>query len=333
MPVGILQFVPLFHYFGDVWGIHAEVTMFSLGAIYCTVMFYGVNHSRPVNVLEQGERETRKGSKKFGNGRWYIDEIVLAVLVHFIFYSLLVVFANPSTYQVYGLHQELGSLRGSVDEFDCAQTREVTYPYPFTPAAFPPFLRRDWFQNVTVSKRPYICPNLELFDEGYFDFHCKQAQNQTLHPGQRFYWICGTDWNNSGETSWIEYVVVIWLCSIVGMHALIQPLIYPRTLFEQFFIKREFPRYFKYDKPPQDEDQGFIHDYRINPTTGQEEFLIKYPASETRNKAISTCWMPRTEFEHNSPVGPRYRERGGLYGQLHDTYGKSTLDRARTFIG
>ena len=69
MPVGILQFVPIFHYFGDVWGVHAEVTMFTLGAMYCAVMFYGVNHSKPMNMLEIGEREEGKGCKKFGNGQ------------------------------------------------------------------------------------------------------------------------------------------------------------------------------------------------------------------------------------------------------------------------
>lgn len=327
MPTGILQFVPLFHYFRDVWHVHAEVTMFTLAGIYSAVMFYGINHSKPKNMLEIGEREERKGSKKFGKGRWYYDEIVLAVLIHYAFYMSLVLFANPQTYQVYGLHQEIGSHPGSGDEFDCAQTREVTYPYPFTPAAFPWFLQRDWFQNVTVSKRPYICPNLELFDEGYFDFHCEKARNQTLVPGQRFYWICGKDWTNNGETSWVEYVTVILLCSVVGIHALIQPLVYPRTLFEQFFVKREFPRYFKYDKPTTDDERTQIVDYRVNAKTGREELLVE------REDQKKPRWIERTKYEQESVLGPRYGERGGLYGQLHDTYGKSTLDRARTFIG
>jgi hypothetical protein len=326
MPVGIMQFVPIFHYFGDVWNVHAEVTMFTLGGIYATVMFYGVNHAKPINLLEQGEREERKGSKKFGQGRWYYDEIVLAVLIHYIFYALLVAFANPKDYQVYGLHQEMGSLPGSGDEFDCSQTREVTYPYPFTPAAFPAFLQSNWFQNVTVSKRPYLCPNLNLFDEGYFDFHCEKARNQTLVPGQRFYWICGTDWSNSGDTSWVEYCVVIWLCCFIGLHALIQPLIYPRTLFEQFFIKKEFPKYFKYDKPQRKID-GLIIDHRVNSTTGKEELMIEGKQNQSGN------WIQREAFEQQILVGQEYKERGGLYGQLHDTYGKSTLDRARTFIG
>jgi len=327
MPMGIMQFVPLFHYFKDVWHVHSEVTMVTLGAIYGGVMFYGINRSRPKNVLEIGEREERKGSKMFGRGRWYYDEIVLAVIIHYVFYCSLVLFAHPETYQVYGLHQEVGSPPGSGDEFDCLQTREVTYPYPFTPAAFPWFLQRDWFQNVTVTKRPYICPNLEMFDEGYFDFHCDKARNQTLVPGQRFYWICGKDWTNNGETTWVEYVTVIFLCSFVGLHALIQPLVYPRTLFEQFFVKREFPKYFKYDKPAKDQDKTEIVDHRVNSKSGVEELLVD------RRDGTKPKWISRNDFEHEFVLGPRYGERGGLYGQLHDTYGKSTLDRARTFVG
>jgi hypothetical protein len=42
--------------------------------------------------------------------------------------------------------------------------------------------------------------------------------------------------------------------------------------------------------------------------------------------------MDKDEFERQ-PVGPRYAERGGLFGAMHDTYGKSNLDRVRTFVG
>lgn len=333
MPCGILQFIPLFHYFKDVWEVHSEVTMVALGAIYFSIAFYGVNHSwRPVNVLEQGQREERKGSKKWGKGKWYVDEIVLAVLIHFTFYMTLVVFAHPETYQVYGLHQQLGSMPGSGDGWECDQTREVTYPYPFTPAAFPSFLRADWFQNVTVKKRPYLCPDLSMFDEGYYNFDCEMARNQTLVPGQRFYWICGTGWDNDGKgapTSHIEYVLVIWLCGILGMHALIQPLVFPRTLFEQFAIMRTFPRYFKFDKPRDEilqKAKEEIVDCRVNEETGKEELLLLGGDGMKE-------WIEREEFEHDRSTGPVYAERNGLYGTLHDTYGKASLDRARTFVG
>lgn len=80
MPVGILQFVPLFHYFRDVHHLHAEPTMIALGGIYLLVgkgckedvfffnvvknltklfvlagrqiAFYGVNRAKPRNLLE-----------------------------------------------------------------------------------------------------------------------------------------------------------------------------------------------------------------------------------------------------------------------------------------
>lgn len=53
-------------------------------------------------MKQEGEREEKKGTKRFGNGRWYYDEIVAAVLIHFFHYMLLVTFANPKSYQVFG---------------------------------------------------------------------------------------------------------------------------------------------------------------------------------------------------------------------------------------
>ncbi|KAH9260575.1 hypothetical protein BASA81_001042 [Batrachochytrium salamandrivorans] len=323
MPIGILQFVPLFHYFQDVWHVQPEVTTITLGAIYLCIAFYGVNHARAHNLLEQGQREQFKGNRQFGKGKWYYDEIVLAVLVHFTFYCLLVVFANPNTYQVYGLHQELGSLDPH-HLLACQQNRSVTYPYPLTPAAVPSFLQSTLFQNVTVTKRPYLCPDLSMFDEGYFNFNCSKAQNQVLNPGDKFYWICGKDWTNNGETSHVEYIFVVFACSFVALHVMIQPLIYPRTLFEQFFVLREFPKYWKYDKPNAETRGGEIVDMRINPKTGGEDFLLK---GSTRR------WVSRKSFEANGAEGQIYKERGGLYGQLYDTQGRANWDRARTFVG
>lgn len=224
MPFGILQFIPNFHYFRDVWKIHAEVTMIALGAIYLLVMFFGVNRARPVNLLEEGEREQRKGDKKLSSGGWYYDEIVMCALIHFGFYICIILFASPETYQVYGLHQTMGSAPGSGDEFDCLQTRNVTYPYPFTLGygdgmPLSGVFKKDWFQNVTITKRPYLCPGGYLMDEGVFNFNCEMAKKQEWVPGKKFYWICGTDYENDGKgarTSYAEYLFVIISCCVLG---------------------------------------------------------------------------------------------------------------------
>ena len=333
MPVGILQFIPLFHFPHDVFAIPTEVCMITLGAIYLLVAFHGVNRARPMNLLEDGEREEHKGNKKFGSGKWYYDEIVMGVLVHYVHYTLLVVFANPQTYQVFGLHQTMGSSPGGSadDPFDCTQTRNVTYPYPFTSRGFPKFLALDVFPPVTVWKRPYLCPGGEMLDEGIFDFTCPKAASQVLEAGEKFFWICGKDWTNNGETTHVEYILVIWTCCILGAHVMIQPLIYPRTLFEQFFVYKEFPSYWKYDEPSfgardsTGRAREMLVDDRVDPNDGKAKVLL----ADTRDVRVKR-WISRQEFQDEAH-GQEYAERGGLYGAIHDAYGKSRWERLRLF--
>lgn len=70
MPFGILQFVPGYHFFKDALNVHAEVTTIALGSTYGLILFYGLQHNRPINYLERGEREERRGVKRSGTGRW-----------------------------------------------------------------------------------------------------------------------------------------------------------------------------------------------------------------------------------------------------------------------
>lgn len=222
------------------------------------ILFYGLQHNRPHNYLEKGEREIRRGDKNKGSGRWYWDEAFLAVCIHYLHYMILVVVANPKDLQVLGLHQEQGNLVGdnlnlnlntsqcdnwnpNADRYRCDFVDCLTYPYPFTPTgAFWPFKAKyipsliqdlgfSGFSDVTVWKRPMICPpNAEgispLLHEN-FDFRCPMAQQQPwIGNRHQWYWICGTDWDNgdNGATSHIEYILVVWGICLFGLNLFAQ---------------------------------------------------------------------------------------------------------------
>ena len=323
-----------------------------LGIVYGVIAFYGVMHNRPVNYLEHGERELRRGHKKHGTGRWYYDECFLAVCLHYVHYMVLVVFAAPSKWQVLGMHQEQGFAPDAKNLNDedrgCEFRRSLTYPYPFTEGAFWPFRVEVLeqlglpvpsflpFPSVTVSKRPYVCPNgKQLWDEPYVDFNCEMARKQPwIGNAHQWYWMCGTDWDNghskgvlSGEapTTHVEYVIVVWAICLVGLNLYAQCFCYPRTLYEQFVELREFPKYFKYDEP--DALVAEFEARRFN-DDGREEFLVRKVDAKT-HRDLGESWELREELVQDA-VGPVYGERGGFYGVLYDTYGKSTLDRLRT---
>jgi len=342
MPFGILQFVPGYHFCKDALLVHAEVSTIGLGAIYGLILFYGLQHNRPVNYLEHGERETRRGDKRSGRGRWYIDEAFVAVCMHFSHYMLLVLFSHPDQLQVLGLHQDQGYApapnRTRDEDYGCDYMRNLTYPYPFTDGAFWPFTvsalpeairPAHALPAVTVWKRPYICPyGSQLFDEKVVDFSCEMARKQTwLGGGHMWYWICGTGWDSGdGSTSHIEYIIVIWGICLFGLNLYAQAFCYPRTLYEQFVELREFPRYYKTDAPTE-VVVGFEGD-RVNEDSGRRELLVARVDART-GEALEPAWVEKDELAQDA-VGPVYGERGGMYGVLHDTYGKSTLDRIRT---
>lgn len=176
--------------------VHAEVTTVGIGSIFGLILFYGLMHSpRPVNYLEKGEREIRRGAKRHGAGRWYYDETYIAVLMHYIHYMVLVVTVDPTKIQALGMHQEQGFAPNPANTRDedrgCDFMRNLTYPYPFTEGAFWPFRVEVIeqlglpvpsflpFPAVTVWKRPYLCPNgAQLFDEKIIGYDCPMAKAQ-----------------------------------------------------------------------------------------------------------------------------------------------------------
>jgi hypothetical protein len=250
--------------------VHAEVTTIGLGSIYGLILFYGLQHNRPVNYLEHGERELRKGHKRSGKGRWYYDEAFIGVCIHYIHYMLLAVFSNPKDLQVLGLHQEQGdyvanptsdpkrcdNFNPNADPNKCDYINCLTYPYPFTPTgAFWPFVRENLpafvteltgfagLPDVTVWKRPMICPpnangTSPLLEEN-FNFKCPMARRQQwIGKRHEWFWICGTDWDSGdGSTSHVEYILVVWGICIFGLNLYAQGEFYYTLLFSMHAIK------------------------------------------------------------------------------------------------
>lgn len=342
MPLGCVQFAPTYHLATDVFGLHAEIPVLMVSAVYLTIAVYGLLHRRPANEREAGERLHAQGSRRFGRGRWHYDEILLGVLIHFGHYMALVLLANPASLQVYGMHQTMGSMPGSDDGFACDTVRELTYPYPLTPSAWPSFLQADVFQDVTVWKRPFLCPpNVTdpaiALDEGTFGFDCPEARAQAWSPGNNVYWICGTDYTNKGSgTTWAEYVILVWGASLLGINVFAMFLQFPRTLFSQVFFYREFPVYYKVEDPRFLVDE--VLDARVHPPSGQQQLKVRRRPSPSWRLGgwwrgpgrPEEAWVARDELVQDGS-GPAYGEQGGLYGVLFDTFGNSTRDRVRTF--
>eukprot|EP00948_MAST-09A_sp_MAST-9A-sp1_P004168 g4168.t1 len=249
MPLGICQFVPLYHFAHDALGISTEICCIALFSVYGIIALHGLQRCRPRDVREKGEREIQRGYMQQGPGSWHVDEISLAVLYHFLHYVVLVFTVDPGKQVSIGLRQPI-----AFSKVNCTLTQTITYPYSLSMI----------MDDVSVSKNPYLCAN--NFDEGYFDFSCLgKGDNKNYgipNEGDRWYTICGTpyggDWNaNYSQSSasgfanrgseW-EYRWTIVTIAIVGITIYWQALHYPRTIFElvyDIFAKGRLPSYYK----------------------------------------------------------------------------------------
>ena len=106
MPLGILQFIPLYHLLNDILDVHASVAVGILLVCYLLIFIQG--------LVSAGVSANTNQSRLQGT-----TELIFVELIHFMHYILLVLFANPETIQAQGLHQRMGSKSGSNVE-NCA---------------------------------------------------------------------------------------------------------------------------------------------------------------------------------------------------------------------
>ncbi|XP_046568806.1 uncharacterized protein LOC124277179 [Haliotis rubra] len=118
MPLGVLQFLPIYHPLHDSFKLHTEV---------CVLMLLGV-YSILVWIADRTPLEGARGPQK---SRGAISEVFLCVLLHYGLYLYLVFTAMPEKIQSTGFHQPVGN---------CNTTLPVQTPF-----------------GMTLSKHKYLC--------------------------------------------------------------------------------------------------------------------------------------------------------------------------------
>lgn len=189
MTVAVLtQMLPLYHGLKDGFGLHSEVIMCIVFAIYIAIVYwYDRNPTDPT-----ARQNARQG---FSLGRWLKEESAVVVTIYYIYYAFLVYYARPENERSYGMHEPLGPASETVPQ--------------------------QAISGVTYTKQKYLDP--ANYDEGYFDFRCfehqgvRGAPNLTQHPelvGEQWYTICGVPYESHAE-----YCTVVWSFCLIGFYA------------------------------------------------------------------------------------------------------------------
>lgn len=166
-PLGVIQFVFIYHPLHDTYGIHTEVCVMLL------VVVYGL-------IIWLGDRSVDRSSVHHSR-KWFLDEIMTEVIIHYTYFIYLVYTSKPENNVVVGLHEPVGP---------CNETEPVQTPF-----------------GHVLSKRKYLC--LVDYDEKVYDFHCV---SDLPEAGSRWYTICGTPYENH-----MEYIVIICGVCFLGL--------------------------------------------------------------------------------------------------------------------
>jgi len=169
--LGTLQFAMFYHPIHDIFKVHTEITTIVFLAFYAIIVFIA-------------DRRNSNPESRAGNAYWF-DELSLAVVVHYMFYMMLVLVADPKNIVSEGLHQPIGP---------CNDTQLVHTP-----------------TGMLLERNKYLCA--KNFDEKHFDFHCipgGKPPSQIDAEPLEWYAICGTDFANRAE-----YIVIIWSICIL----------------------------------------------------------------------------------------------------------------------
>ncbi|XP_031574568.1 uncharacterized protein LOC116308317 [Actinia tenebrosa] len=183
MPLGVIQFIFFYHIPHDVYGIHTEVVVCAMIMVYGLIVW---RSDRNPDLNSRGDSMSAYdvSKKKIGQSKEkrVFDEISFNVILHFLFYLLLVVFAKPENMKSTGLHQEIGN---------CTQKTPVHTPL-----------------GQVLYKKTYLCSS--EYDEGYFDWHCT-PDGQPPVSGSKWYTLCGLPYPNHAE-----YIFVVSAFCILG---------------------------------------------------------------------------------------------------------------------
>lgn len=194
---GTLQFALLYHPAHDIFGIHSEYTSIAFLAIYAVIVYIA-------------DRSNRRPEARAGNP-YFFDELSLAVCIHYMFYMMLVLVADPQNIVSEGLHQPIGP---------CNVTQKVQTPTGAVSCYN--FFYNSRFNHIVqvLYKNKYLCP--DNYDEKYFDFHCLPANAKLRYePGDQpleWYAICGTPFENRAEYTFIIWYVTFFQLYLFNSH-------------------------------------------------------------------------------------------------------------------
>jgi len=177
MPGGVLQFLPIYHPFHDLWGIHTENCVITLVIIYFLIAWVSDRKSN----IESRPSSSEKGQKGYG-----FNEIALGLLIHYSVYLGMVIFGKPEHEISVGLHEKVGPC----DEW-------IEQKTAFT-----------LITGEANKRRKYLC--LKDYDEKYFDFSCLKKEPREY---SEWYTICGTPYPNHAE--YIQVIGLICLTALV----------------------------------------------------------------------------------------------------------------------
>lgn len=176
-----LQFLPLYHVFHDLLQVHTEACVWVLLGLYLVLAWSGDRHAGMEARQAQGQGRKLKWF-------YWIDEISVSVLIHFVFYVVLMFLADPASYRSTGPHQTIG---------DCNKTSYI-----------------NTVAGVALPKKPFLC--LTNYSEPYFDFRCLKSLPP---PDSAHYTVCGTPYDNQ----WEHALVVLSVC-LLGLSVYYQIL-------------------------------------------------------------------------------------------------------------
>jgi hypothetical protein len=96
MPLGIMQFIPIYHPLHDMFHVHSEV---------CVLMFLALYFLIAWTADRSVVKETSHGSMLSGT----FDELRLLVLIHFVIYVIFAITGQPEFIRSVGHHQPTGN--------------------------------------------------------------------------------------------------------------------------------------------------------------------------------------------------------------------------------
>jgi hypothetical protein len=243
-PVAVItQFTPLYHIPHDIFGVHSEVCYWMLAFVYCTSVMWGLMRATPTHAFEVGQQEIKRGKKRRGPGTWHVDECWAAVMLHYIFYILIVTTSNPEAIRATGLHQpvathgctsdlaiqeQVGLIGMANTSFDLTRTKyydtksNITTQVELRYGPYELFFLLN--RPVIITRNHTLCPS--NFSEHVMEFWCVeehscrrqhrgfgQSRIQTDEdvkctlpkPGEEWYTLCGTPYLDP-ETGRVRHV-------------------------------------------------------------------------------------------------------------------------------